>query len=123
MALDINGYNASFNAFVKFADGSMRTNAKAVARFGEGGAQPLEGRTIVAVDPKTDKVGKWGRSLVQQDLNNKIRTAFRNAIIDMFGGERRSPRAIRRARCPNLPRLRIFSRRSRAAPWSRPSRR
>ena len=39
MALDINGYNASFNAFVKFAEDSMRTNAKAVARFGEGGAQ------------------------------------------------------------------------------------
>jgi len=33
MALDINGYNASFNAFVKFADDSMRTNGKAVARF------------------------------------------------------------------------------------------
>ena len=97
MALDINGYNASFNAFVKFADDSMRTNAKAVARFGEGGAQPLEGRTIVAVDPKTDKVGKWGRSLEQQDLNNKIRTAFRNAIIDMFGGESNIPASVKKA--------------------------
>ena len=85
MALDINGYNASFNAFVKFADDSMRTNAKAVARFGEGGAQPLEGRTIVAVDPKTDKAGKWGRSLEQQDLNNKIRTAFRSGVDEFFG--------------------------------------
>ena len=35
MVLDINGYNATFNAFVKFADDSMRTNAKSVARFGE----------------------------------------------------------------------------------------
>ena len=97
MALDINGYNASFNAFVKFADDSMRTNAKAVARFGEGGAQPLEGRTIVAVDPNVDKVGKWGRSLEQQDLNNKIRTAFRNAIIEMFGGESNIPASVKKA--------------------------
>ena len=90
MALDINGYNASFNAFVKFADDSMRTNAKAVARFGEGGAQPLEGRTIVAVDPNVDKVGKWGRSLEQQDLNNKIRTAFKKLC---FWRKKRIPAA------------------------------
>lgn len=97
MALDINGYNASFNAFVKFADDSMRTNGKAVARFGEGGAQPLGGRTIVAVDPKTDKVGKIGRSLEQKDFNNKVRTAFRNAIIDMFGGENNIPPSVKKA--------------------------
>ena len=97
MSLDINGYNASFNAFVKFADDSMRTNGKAVARFGEGGAQPLGGRTIVAVDPKTDKVGKIGRSLEQKDFNNKVRTAFRNAIIDMFGGENNIPASVKKA--------------------------
>ena len=97
MALDINGYNASFNAFVKFADDSMRTNTKAVAKFGDGGAQPLEGRTIVAGDPKTDKVGKVGRSLEQKDINNHIRTAFRNAIIDMFGGETKIPPSVKKA--------------------------
>ncbi len=97
MALDINGYNASFSAFVKFADDSMRTNNKAVAKFGEGGAQPLEGRTIVAGDPATDKVGKVGRSLEQKDINNRIRTAFRNAIIDMFGGENNIPVSVKKA--------------------------
>ena len=97
MALDINGYNTDFNVFVKFADDSMRTNGKAVARFGKGGAQPLEGRTIVAVDPKTDKVGKIGRSLEQKDFNNKVRTAFRNAIIDMFGGENNIPPSVKKA--------------------------
>ena len=97
MALDINGYNATFNAFVKFADDSMRTNAKAVARFGEGGAEALEGRTVVAVDPKTDKVGKVGRSLEQKDINNKIRTAFRDAIINMFGGEKNIPKSVMKA--------------------------
>ena len=31
-----------------------------------------------------DKDGKF-RNQTQKDLNNEIRTAFRNAIIDMFG--------------------------------------
>jgi hypothetical protein len=39
MALDINGYNTDFNAFVKFAQNSFVTNDKtAVARFEVGGA-------------------------------------------------------------------------------------
>ena len=38
MALDINGYNTDFNAFVKFAQNSFVTNDKtAVARFEVGG--------------------------------------------------------------------------------------
>ena len=85
MALDINGYNTDFNAFVKFAQNSFVTNDKtAVARFEVGGA-PLGGRLIVAANPQFDKVGKF-RNQTQKDLNNEIRTAFRNAIIDMFGG-------------------------------------
>ena len=85
MALDINGYNTDFNAFVKFAQDSFVTNEKtAVARFEVGGA-PLGGRLIVAANPQFDKVGKF-RNQNQKDLNNEIRTAFRNAIIDMFGG-------------------------------------
>ncbi|MBQ6007533.1 MAG: hypothetical protein IJL17_03280 [Kiritimatiellae bacterium] len=38
MALDINGYNADFNAFVKFAQDNIATKETAVARFGEGPA-------------------------------------------------------------------------------------
>ena len=57
MALDINGYNTDFNAFVKFAQNSFVTNDKtAVARFEVGGA-PLGGRLIVAANPQFDKVG------------------------------------------------------------------
>ena len=33
MAFDIGKYNGDFKAFVKFADNSMRTDSKAVARF------------------------------------------------------------------------------------------
>ena len=96
MALDINGYNTDFNAFVKFAQNSFVTNDKtAVARFEVGGA-PLGGRLIVAANPQFDKVGKF-RNQTQKDLNNEIRTAFRNAIIDMFGGERCCSRTTTRA--------------------------
>ena len=96
MALDINGYNTDFNAFVKFAQNSFVTNDKtAVARFEVGGA-PLGGRLIVAANPQFDKVGKF-RNQTQKDLNNEIRTAFRNAIIDMFGGEDHIPGSVKDA--------------------------
>ena len=96
MALDINGYNTDFNAFVKFAQNSFVTNDKtAVARFEVGGA-PLGGRLIVAANPQFDKVGKF-RNQIQKDLNNEIRTAFRNAIINMFGGESRIPDSVKDA--------------------------
>ena len=103
MALDINGYNTDFNAFVKFAQNSFVTNDKtAVARFEVGGA-PLGGRLIVAANPQFDKVGKF-RNQTQKDLNNEIRTAFRNAIIDMFGGpvlqvRRKRTRLYERSSC------------------------
>ena len=96
MALDINGYNTDFNAFVKFAQNSFVTNDKtAVAHFEVGGA-PLGGRLIVAANPQFDKVGKF-RNQIQKDLNNEIRTAFRNAIINMFGGEKNIPKSVQKA--------------------------
>ena len=96
MALDINGYNTDFNAFVKFAQNNFVTNDKtAVARFEVGGA-PLGGRLIVAANPQFDKVGKF-RNQTQKDLNNEIRTAFRNAIIEMFGGESNIPASVKKA--------------------------
>ena len=45
MALDINGYNADFNAFIKFAADHIATNDKAVARFKVGAAPFGGGRT------------------------------------------------------------------------------
>ena len=97
MALDINGYNADFNSFVKFAQDSFVTNEKkAVARFEVGGAPLAGGRTIVAANPQFDKVGKF-RNQGQKDLNNEIRTAFRNAVINMFGGESRIPESVKKA--------------------------
>ena len=60
MALDINGYNTDFNAFVKFAQNSLVTNDKtAVARFEVGGA-PLGGRLIVAANRRHSSPGSAG---------------------------------------------------------------
>ena len=96
MALDINGYNADFNAFIKFAADHIATNDKAVARFEVGAAPFGGGRTIVAADPQDDKVGK-NRNQTQRDANNTIRTAFRNAVIEMFGSESRIPESVKDA--------------------------
>ena len=55
MALDINGYNATFKAFTDFATQSVEAGkSKAVARAGGEGA--LAGRTITAA--KHDWVGR-----------------------------------------------------------------
>ena len=90
MALDVNGYNADFSAFVKFAEQHFASNRKAVARFGEGPA-----RTIVASDPHLDSVGKF-RDQDQCDLNNAIRSCFKAAICDMFGGEANIPARVKK---------------------------
>ena len=96
MALDINGYNADFNAFVKFAQDNIQTNNKAVARFGEGPVMLGGARPVVAADPQTDKVGKF-RNQDQKTINNNIRDTFRNAVIEMFGGESHIPESVKDA--------------------------
>ena len=86
-----------FNAFVEFASSRIATNSKAVARF-ENGAAPLDGANkIVAVHPDVDKVGKFRRHGDQRNLNDAVRTSFKEAIIDMFGGEAKIPASVRKA--------------------------
>jgi len=99
MSLDVNtGYNADFNAFVNFASERMATDKKAVARFGVGAAEPLGGsRTIVAADSKDDKVGAFRRKGDQRNLNDAVRTLFKDSIIDMFGGENKIPESVKKA--------------------------
>ena len=98
LKLDANGYNADFNAFVNFASSRIATNKKAVARIGDGDAEPIGGgRTIVAANPTADKVGAFRRKSDQRDLNNAVRTLFKDAIIDMFGGENKIPESVKKA--------------------------
>ena len=95
MALDINGYNETFKAFVDFAQSKAAQNEKkAVARGTlENGA--LAGREIKAAD--TDSVHKWRRSEDDKTANDRTRDIFKAAIIDMFGGEARIPKAVKKA--------------------------
>ena len=95
MALDINGYNATFKAFTDFATQSVEAGkSKAVARAGGEGA--LAGRTITAA--KHDWVGIGaGRLGSLKDANNAARDLFRNAIADMFGGVDKIPQSVKDA--------------------------
>lgn len=95
MALDINGYNATFKAFTDFATQSVEAGkSKAVARAG--GEGPLAGRVITAA--KHDWVGIGaGRLGSLKDANNAARDLFRNAIADMFGGPDKIPQGVKDA--------------------------
>ena len=97
MALDINGYNATFTAFADFATQSVEAGKeKAVARVNYGKTGPLDSRTITAA--KGDWVGIGaGRLGGLKDANNVARSLFRNAVIEMFGGEDRIPQSVKDA--------------------------
>ena len=98
MAIDVNGYNETFKAFADFAQAKISAGAnKAIARVtvGEG---PLAGRTIAAAT--TDSIRgffKWFRSADDRAANNTTRTLFKQAIIDMFGGELKIPASVKKA--------------------------
>ena len=86
--------NAQFQKFVDFARTAQEAgNAKSVARVGEGTAQ--EGRTVAA--STTDKVAAFRRARTDKDANNVARNLFRQAVIDMFGGESKIPENVRSA--------------------------
>ena len=86
MALDINGYNDTFKAFVNFAQSknpASEMNAVARGRLGADGA--LAGHQITASN--TDELHKLSRSADDRTANDRTRAIFKNAIIEMFGGE------------------------------------
>ena len=99
MAIDINGYNATFKAFADFA-----AHAKSGSTFAQisgeknavAGTGPLAGRTIVA---KTgfDFIGNVGRRQASRDVNNAVRDLFKQAIEDMFGGPEKIPPSVQDA--------------------------
>lgn len=100
MALDVNGYNATFKAFTDFATRSIEAgNSKAIARAPvDVQTGPLAGRSITAAT--TDSIRglfKWFRKPDDVAANNATREIFRNAIIDMFGGENEIPASVKKA--------------------------
>jgi len=92
MPLDVNGYSDQFRNFLDFANKEIQANATkgrtSVAQADQSAA--LGNRTITA--NSNDKVGKWFRSRDVKDANNMTREIFKNAIAEMFGGEKNIPK-------------------------------
>jgi hypothetical protein len=82
---------------VEFAETQRNPRTStAIARFaGEAGA--LGARNIQAADPRRDAVGRTGRHDSERGANNEARAAFRQAIVDMFGGEAYIPKSVKEA--------------------------
>ena len=89
MSLEIIGYNATFNEFVKFAEAQHTAGKdKAVARFEKPDADGLGGIVNRTIKPGS---GDWvgigvGRLASLKRANNITREAFMNAVGNMFGG-------------------------------------
>ncbi len=94
--LDVNGYNSVFKSFVNFARERVDANeAKAVA---DAHVNKRNGRNILAVTrSETDEVHKWLRTTDECAVNDKPRSNFKLAIIDMFGGESNIPASVKEA--------------------------
>ena len=102
MALDVNGYNDTFRAFADFARISESAGEKkAVARFTTGAditTGALAGRNVVAASSDSVRgIFKWFRASDDQKANNETRKIFKEAIIDMFGGESKIPESVKKA--------------------------
>ena len=102
MALNVNGYNDTFQNFVDFAKIRNTMGDKtAIARVTTGvnvAEGALAGRTITASDTDSLRgIFKWFRSADDKAANDATRKIFKDAIIDMFGGESKIPEAVKKA--------------------------
>ena len=94
MPIDIGKYNETFKAFADFAKVQLDSgNEKAVARAGTSGS--LAGRTIIAAT--TDRAFAFTRSQADKSANDIARDLFRQAVVDLFGGEANIPPSVKDA--------------------------
>jgi len=91
--------NAQFAHFVDFARQQMQAgNAKAIARAdGLSGMEGARKVTPASGDRLRGLFRPRGRTAVDMDANNAAREAFRNAVADMFGGEKNIPKSVKSA--------------------------
>lgn len=92
MILDTNGYSVAFKTFVDFAqktqrDGHDSASAKAT----------LDGRQLTVSALSLHETSALLRKQGEKDANDATRTIFRNAIIEMFGGEAKIPASVKKA--------------------------
>ena len=97
MAIDIDGYNATFRSFAQFAQQCVDANGeKAIVTMKEG--QPLNGRRMLSIENSfMDSVYRMRRATDLKNINNFTRTLFKNAVIDLFGGEAKIPESVKKA--------------------------
>lgn len=86
------GYSTAFRTFVDFAektgkDGYDSANAKAT----------LAGRMLTVSPLSLHETSYILRKTAEKDSNNATRDLFRQAIIDMFGGEAKIPESVKDA--------------------------
>ena len=95
----INFTNTQFAQFVNYANSlpnaSESTAIVTAAPGNADGAKALADRAIV---PKTgDYVGKIFRNKTLRDANDEVRTLFKAAVAEMFGGEDNIPASVKSA--------------------------
>lgn len=89
-----NTVNSQFQKFVDFATEKLAVNEKkAIARLCEG-ETALSARSITAAERGTDSVGRLKRDDTACNANNAVRSIFRKAVADLFGGEKNIPKSV-----------------------------
>lgn len=88
-------FNADFNRFVDFATEKFGSG-KAIADAASGKFD-VKGLVRDVVAASGDKVGAMFRSQTAKDVNNVTRDIFRNAVVNMFGGESKIPDSVKKA--------------------------
>lgn len=82
MPLDINGYNNAFRTFVDFAQKTHRDGYDSAAA-----KATLNERQLTVSALSLHETSYVLRKTAEKDSNDATRQIFRQAIIDMFGGE------------------------------------
>lgn len=92
MPLDINGYNNAFRTFVDFAQKTHRDGYDSAAA-----KATLNERQLTVSALSLHETSYVLRKTAEKDSNDATRRIFRQAIIDMFGGEANIPASVKKA--------------------------
>ena len=95
--MPVNFVNDHFQSFVNFAQQRFDAGAKK-AVISASVNNPLQERSILnCAESRTDSVHKWRRNAGEVTDNNQTRTLFRQAVAEMFGGEAKIPKSVKKA--------------------------
>ena len=92
MALDINGYNATFRTFVEFAEKTQRDGYDSACA-----TATLVGKRITVSPLSLHETSYILRKTGEKTVNDSTRAIFRDAVTEMFGGEAKIPESVKKA--------------------------